>query len=375
MTGALGRWLANRPLNTKLLLVIAVLGAVTVGLGVLSIARMQSISHSTESLYDSGLVPLHQVDSVRNTMADVRVATLSHALSNTRQDKDRFTQAIAQADAAFAKQVVEYRATSVAPELVDQLATAWKSYQDGRVALLAASDRGDVVAVGRIRDQLVATHVGAANKLIDDLVARERADASARRDEAVATYRSARNVTVVVLVAGVTLAVLFGLYVGRGIVTRVRRVSHVVEGLAEGDLTRTADVDSRDEIGAMAARLDAATGRLREVMTEVTDNSEGLAGAARELSTASTQIAGAAEQASARADGVSSAAEEVSANIATVAAASEEMTASIREIAGSATDAAGVARGAVTVAESANVTVSKLGQSSAEIGNIVSVIT
>jgi methyl-accepting chemotaxis protein len=51
------------------------------------------------------------------------------------------------------------------------------------------------------------------------------------------------------------------------------------------------------------------------------------------------------------------------------------MTASIRDIATSAADAAGVARGAVEVAQSANTTVAKLGASSAEVGNIVKVIT
>jgi methyl-accepting chemotaxis protein len=51
------------------------------------------------------------------------------------------------------------------------------------------------------------------------------------------------------------------------------------------------------------------------------------------------------------------------------------MTASIREIASSAADAAGVASRAVTAARSTNEAVSKLGESSAEIGNVIKVIT
>ena len=59
----------------------------------------------------------------------------------------------------------------------------------------------------------------------------------------------------------------------------------------------------------------------------------------------------------------------------TVAAGSEEMGASIREIAQNATEAARVAAQAVEVADATNATVAKLGESSAEIGNVVKVIT
>jgi methyl-accepting chemotaxis protein len=65
----------------------------------------------------------------------------------------------------------------------------------------------------------------------------------------------------------------------------------------------------------------------------------------------------------------------VSGNVQTVAAASEELSDSIREIARNANDGAQVAAHAVTVVATTNETVSKLGQSSAEIGNVIKVIT
>jgi len=58
-----------------------------------------------------------------------------------------------------------------------------------------------------------------------------------------------------------------------------------------------------------------------------------------------------------------------------VATATEEMSASIKEIAKSATEAAKIATSAVRTAESTNATVGKLGESSAEIGQVIKVIT
>jgi methyl-accepting chemotaxis protein len=61
--------------------------------------------------------------------------------------------------------------------------------------------------------------------------------------------------------------------------------------------------------------------------------------------------------------------------VQTVAASSEQMTASISEIARNATDAAQVAGQAVNSAEGAGTTMSALGRSSEEIGNVIKVIT
>ena len=57
------------------------------------------------------------------------------------------------------------------------------------------------------------------------------------------------------------------------------------------------------------------------------------------------------------------------------ATGAEEMGASIKEIVENANEAARIAASAVKVAETANVTVGKLGDSSAEIGQVIKVIT
>src|SRR4029453_498474 len=77
----------------------------------------------------------------------------------------------------------------------------------------------------------------------------------------------------------------------------------------------------------------------------------------------------------AQANVVSAASEQVSRNVQTVATGTEEMSASIREIAKNANEAARVATNAVRVAESTNITVAKLGESSADIGKGIKVVT
>jgi methyl-accepting chemotaxis protein len=114
---------------------------------------------------------------------------------------------------------------------------------------------------------------------------------------------------------------------------------------------------------------------MADVLKGVTDNSQALSSAAGELSAVSEQMSANAEETAAQSNAVSAAAEEVSANVQTVAAGTEEMSASIREIARNAAEAAKVARDAVSLATTTNGIVTKLGDSSTEVGNVIKVIT
>ena len=115
--------------------------------------------------------------------------------------------------------------------------------------------------------------------------------------------------------------------------------------------------------------------REKDVMRQVANTAQTLAGAAEELTANSQQMAGNAEETSAQANVVSTACEEVSRNMQTVATGTEEMSASIKEIAQNANEAARVTGDAVNMAESANVTVSHLGTASSEISEVIKVIT
>jgi len=100
-----------------------------------------------------------------------------------------------------------------------------------------------------------------------------------------------------------------------------------------------------------------------------------LAASAEELTTISGQMSTAAEETSSQANVVASAAEEVSKNVDTVATATEEMSASIREISSNTSEAARIAQDAVTAAQTTSETMGKLEHSSAEIGQVIKVIT
>ncbi len=156
---------------------------------------------------------------------------------------------------------------------------------------------------------------------------------------------------------------------------KVNSILEVVEAASSGDLTRDITVHGEDAVGQMGTSLNQFFADLRNSIASIAENASALAGASEELSAVSSQMSSNAEETSSQANVVSAASEQVSMNVQTVSTGVEELNAAIREIAKNASDAARVSQQAVSVANSTNSTIAKLGDSSIEIGKVVKVIT
>ncbi|MFC8924181.1 methyl-accepting chemotaxis protein [Cellulosimicrobium sp. NPDC057127] len=197
-------------------------------------------------------------------------------------------------------------------------------------------------------------------------------------DQSAAAASQASSAVVVllsVIVVGAVVGVVVGWIVSNRIRSNVVGVQTVIEAMAEGDLTREAEVHSKDELGSMARALAVAQESLRQTLSGVLASSVTIASGSEQLAAAAARVVASAEQSSVQSGVVASAAEQVSQNVRTVAAGAEEMGASIREIAQNSNEAAKVANLATEQAAVTNETVQKLGASSQEIGNVIKVIT
>jgi methyl-accepting chemotaxis protein len=176
--------------------------------------------------------------------------------------------------------------------------------------------------------------------------------------------------------AALGIGIFVAIFLSRGISRATQSVLLQAEAIAAGDLTRDElKIQSQDELGDLTTAINKMSGNLKRMIMSITENAMQVASASEELNSTSQQITANSAETSAQADVVSKAAQTVSQNLQTVATGAEEMGASIKEIAKNATEAAKISTGAVKVAEDTTATVSKLGDSSTEIGQVIKVIT
>jgi len=196
------------------------------------------------------------------------------------------------------------------------------------------------------------------------------------KEELNADDRSLTLTMAVTTFAALGIGIYVAILLSRSIAGATQSVLLQAEAIAAGDLTRDdLHIRSQDELGDLTAAINKMSSSLKRMILAIAENAVQVASASEELNATSQQITANSEETSAQADVVSKAAQAVSQNLQTVATGAEEMGASIKEIAKNATEAAKVATSAVKVAETTTATVSKLGDSSTEIGQVIKVTT
>jgi methyl-accepting chemotaxis protein len=366
---------SDRPLGVKLAALVGV-GAVSLGaFALVSVQALQGTGDRVEELLGTTRATSSALEA--DMMHDaVRADVLQALLTGRGPQYDAAVTDLADHSATFRQMLDEVAGAGLSPEV----AAAVDDARDGVEAYLASADR--IVAVaGRDLPTARAAYpefLTAFSALEDSLpVVGETVagEAQAAADES--TAQRAGAITLALLLAGVGVVLLAGLgwLVTRSVVRPLNRVGAVVTGLAAGDLTGRTGVTSRDEVGRMAAELETAMTKMRDVVAAIGDSSTTLASATEELSASAQDMSRLAGESSTQSGVVADAANQVSTNVQTVAAGSEQMGASIRDIAQNASEVARVAAEAVTVADSTTATVAKLGESSLEIANVIKVIT
>ncbi|MEU8820924.1 methyl-accepting chemotaxis protein [Actinoplanes sp. NPDC048796] len=376
---AVTRWFANLKINRKIGVLVAVLAVAALGVGVIGINRMGTLNDELTAMKSKHVESMANLLGVQGGMSDMYRAMLLHNLGTdaaSKADAIKLTKAAdADIDTALEAYAAAAAGSATRQAAVATLKEGFGTYRDLRNVLLyrESPPAGFTMPtdIGAAFDKAETT----VNDTVDQLRALEKAEASARAEKASAAYSSARTWVIVAIAVGLVLALLLAYVISSSIKRQVTSVGNALRALAANDLTTSATVYGRDEIGDMAVAVNEAREGLRHTLHEVTATAATLAAAGADLSDANQEISTHAREAAAQAGMVSSAADQVSVNVSTVAAGSEEMGASIREISQNANDAVQVAAQAVGVAEATNRTVSKLGESSAEIGNVVKTIT
>jgi methyl-accepting chemotaxis protein len=377
-SGALRRRLGALSVNVKIISALTVALLVAVVVGVMGLRALSDTNQGTQKLYTSNVASVTAIGQLRTALFMTRNDVAQQAISQDAAHMAEYRSAVTEDEAAYAAALAAYRASSPAsPEsLIQGIADSYAAYKNiVDTKLIPAGERNDFKGWQAIRDAEAAPIM---KKLIPDLTTMqgiEQKDAKHTADQAEASYKSSRTKAIVLLALGVLVALGIGLFIARGIISSLNRVKEVCVALAAGDLTRTADLTVQDEVGQMGQALDSAMGILRETVGTISDSAQSLAGASEEMSSVSTQIFASAEETSTQAQSVSAATEQISRSVDSVSAASEEMGSSIAEISRNATEAARVAAEAVRIAEVTNATVSQLGASSVEIGNVINTIT
>ena len=185
-----------------------------------------------------------------------------------------------------------------------------------------------------------------------------------------------RNEAWAALIVGVAVGSLAAWRLTVAVVRPVHQAVIVLKKAADGNFRpRLAGSKRTDEFGEMARALNTMLDSAADAFFAVGSGVHTLSATSEKLRDTAGRLSSSADNASDQSTLVSYAADQVSMSVVSAATGSEQMEVAIRDIADNAARAASIAAEAAGTANRANGTVAKLGESSAEIGNVLKVIT
>ena len=368
-------WFRNLNIGKQLAVAFGILEILIMGIGIFSLGQLSTVNETTVQVVTRQMPSVKVLGALKYDASAVRRSELSHLLAT--EHKEKWDRPLKQALADLEEHEKEYEPlinSDEARRLDQDFRRAWGKYLavHEKAVLLA---RDNEYQAGLLAQSEGSDAFEAASTLLQDEVVLADKGAAAFVQQGEGLYTSARYWIIAILICAVLGGFAMSTVIGRSQSVASGRMLAQMEQIAAKNLEiEDVQVDSEDEIGRACVALNTMKNSLGGVIQLITETAMRVGSASDELFTAREQITSNSEKTSAQANAVSQAAERVSQNLQTVSVGAEEMATTIQSISDHAHEAAGVASQAVQTAQAANVTVAKLGNSSAEIGEVIKVI-
>ncbi|MFT3812257.1 MAG: methyl-accepting chemotaxis protein [Acidovorax sp.] len=354
----------------KIILTLALCGvllAAVGGFGAFGLLRLNTLA---ASLYSDVTVPIIQLAEIRGTQITMRLqlrqmqvqddpGTLGTLTESLHKNGDKLRKVWS---SYYPAGVTSERERVVADKINAALPPFYAAVQQTAEALGAwKSDEAKALFAQHVDTFQVLT------QLLTEDIEIHRHEAQTAVEQGNQTYRTTLGVDVALLVAGLLIMAVAGIWLLRAILKPLDRAIHVAGEIAGGQLDNHIAVDVGGEFGQLLTALKAMDGQLAATVRRIQASAES-------VSTASSQIA------SGNMD-LSSRTEQQAASLEQTAASMTELTETVRQNADNATQANTLAGNAARLADSGNEavqamvgTIGEVSSSSTRISDITGVI-
>ncbi|MEI8168945.1 MAG: methyl-accepting chemotaxis protein, partial [Rhodoferax sp.] len=251
--------LNNYKIGTRLTVLLAVLSALLVAVGAFGLATLSKADETMHLIYSDRMVPTHQLDEINFYMIRNRLVISNTLIEPTPERIAKYTKEVETNIAGISKLWESYSKTSMSAEnarLSKLFAETRREFvQKGLLPAVAALRDNNLPEARRlVLEGLSPLHDATKPHLIA-LLKNIQEDAASEYAASAARYQTVRNISVAAIIGGLLFAVIFGLFLVRGITRPLARAVDIADDIANGKLDGAIKVDSTDETGHLLTSL------------------------------------------------------------------------------------------------------------------------
>jgi methyl-accepting chemotaxis protein len=281
------------------------------------VSSLSTTNRDMNAMVDGPAVRLEAAQQLNIHMLNVVRAEKNMVLVDTPEEVRTLEESIGKEKRAFETLLAKAEGLATA-----QGRPKWQALGGAWERMISAHERVYALSIANKDDEATAVSMGDGRKAVveasaqvQELVELSKAQMDAATDEADADFAKVRTSLIILAVISLLIATGAAVYISMAVSKGLNRASDAVRAVAEGDLTNTVAITTKDEIGDLLTHVNVMIERLRGVVGDAISASENVSAGSQELSAASEQVSqGATEQASS-AEEASASMEEMASNI------------------------------------------------------------
>ena len=364
------KWFYDLKIGTKLIVSFGAVLVLTLVLGVSNILSMGRVNQASNDLAENWMPSVQAVMTLRTDAGDLRRWELAHLLNEEPQAMANYEKRMDETLATMKADRDAYTKLLSSPEekaLYEEFSKSWDLFMVEHAKMLALSRENKKVDARNLATGTSAKIITEMTEQLNKLVKLNVDGGRSASDEATRIFHSARLTSIGLLVLNIVIGMILALWIARIVSRPLQQAVSLARDVADGDLTRDIEVQSKCE-----------TGQLMQALKDMTTNLQRLVGQVRAgtdtIATASGQIASGNQDLSSRTEQQASSLEETASSM-------EELTSTVKQNADNARQANQLAQSASGIAvKGGDVvgqvvdTMSSINESSRKIVDIISVI-
>lgn len=337
------KWFANLKVALKLILSFILISLFIAIVGYVGVSNMHKINSNVKRIYQVDLMGVNAINQIKTNLTQIQADMLiivNPLNKDAIESMDADINKIVELDNVL---IGDYKKTITSSEDKEQFAQFEKylsDYRTGRGQLIKLVREGKYEEaqtlnpkVNEVRENMLV----ALNKEVELNMKLAKNDYNA----SVLIFNKSLYIIIIAIATGLFVAITLALLISRMISKQINKVLAFGEALGNGDLTKTIDIYTKDEIGALARALNKSGENIKMLISEIINSAQNISAASEELSATSEEIYSKMEVINESVNQISEGAQGLSATTEQVSASTDEIgttTIAIAEKANNATD-------------------------------------
>lgn len=261
-------------IKNKIITGFSLILAILIGISIFSLVKLAEVNDKSTVIAEEIIPAMNDANDLNFYLARFRSHEYKHITLSTSEDMDEAELTMLELQSSIEATLNIMKDHDV--EGVDEAIVNWKAYLTVHQELIVASRDMDFdlslsIMSGESKEKYDLMAAFAANEVVN---AEDNSMAASLEGDK--SYNLTRNVLVIVCIISIVAGVVIAMLILIAILRPLGKLQKELSTLAQsgGDLTKTIDVKSKDEIGALSNSVNAFIHNIRNIIVEVNERAE-----------------------------------------------------------------------------------------------------